>query len=62
MTPTLVGIMLQITAPLRNFLKGSYSKVYNINIIYFSPYAQRCHLSVSAFVHKSVLTLPHALD
>jgi len=26
-----VGVMLQITAPLRNFLKGGYSNVYNIN-------------------------------
>jgi len=26
-----VDVMLQLTAPLRNFLKGDYSKVYDIN-------------------------------
>jgi len=29
-----VGVMLQITAPLKNFLKGGYSNVYNINVKY----------------------------
>jgi len=30
--PWVVGVMLQITEPLRNFLMGGFSKVYRINI------------------------------
>jgi len=33
-----VGVMLQITASLRNFLKGGYNKVYNSNINIYNVY------------------------
>jgi len=38
-----MGIMLQMTAPLTSFLKGGYSKVFNINIISYLLFATNKH-------------------